>query len=209
MVTSGILTLGDLLESIGIEYSEGFAINGELASEAEPLKDGDVITIKLIPSMAATIEEQTKAAEEEKAVSPVRVVEETAIHKAFSEDPMEDIEELPYTVPEKEDKEPHSLAYYEAQGIDLRSLPVPKPPVPVIDEKDAVPELTVILNDKPITLPPKTDGEPHTFIELMSYANIDTKNPMGSDVELTLNGREISFGEELHEGDKAVIRWRN
>ena len=192
VVTSGILTLGDLL-----------------ASEAEPLKDGDVITIKLIPSMAATIEEQTKAAEEEKAVSPVRVVEETAIHKAFSEDPMEDIEELPYTVPEKEDKEPHSLAYYEAQGIDLRSLPVPKPPVPVIDEKDAVPELTVILNDKPITLPPKTDGEPHTFIELMSYANIDTKNPMGSDVELTLNGREISFGEELHEGDKAVIRWRN
>ena len=209
VVTSGILTLGDLLESIGIEYSEGFAINGELASEAEPLKDGDVITIKLIPSMAATIEEQTKAAEEEKAVSPVRVVEETAIHKAFSEDPMEDIEELPYTVPEKEDKEPHSLAYYEAQGIDLRSLPGPKPPVPVIDEKDAVPELTVILNDKPITLPPKTDGEPHTFIELMSYANIDTKNPMGSDVELTLNGREISFGEELHEGDKAVIRWRN
>ncbi|MCM1299164.1 MAG: pilus assembly protein PilM [Firmicutes bacterium] len=209
ITTAGILTLGDLLSSIGIEYSDGFAINGELASQAEPLKDGDVITIKLIPSMAESIEERAKAAETEKAVSPVRVVEETAIHTAFIEDPMEDIEDVSYTVPEKEDNEPHSLAYYEAQGVDLRSLPVPKPPEPVLTEKDAVPQLTVILNEKPITLPPKTDGEPHTFIELMSYANIDTKNPMGSSVELTLNGREIGFGEELREGDRAIIRWRN
>lgn len=266
VVTAGILTLGDLLSSIGIEYSEGFAINGEFVPEAEPLKDGDVVTIKLIPSVAAGIEERTKAADREKAVSPVRVVEETAIHKAFSEKPISEGENTPYTVPAKqenqpvqqvqpiqqpqpvqqpqpiqqaqsvqpsyephyakedtedsddlidvsaaevEDKEPHSLAYYEAQGVDLRSLPVPKPPVPVITEKDKVPELTVLLNGSPITLPSKTDGDPHTFIELMSYANLDTKNPMGSDVELTLNGREINFGEELHEGDKAVIRWRN
>lgn len=222
IVTAGILTLGDLLSSIGIEYSEGFAINGELVPEAQPLKDGDTVTIKLVPSMAASLEEKAKAAEAEKSVSPVRVVEETAIRKAFSEDPLENLEEVPYTVPtaeaepaeeeetyvpEVEEKEPHSLAYYAAQGIDLRSLP--KPPAPVIKEKDEIPQLTVLLNDKAITLPSKTDGEPHTFIELMSYANIDTKNPMGTGVELTLNGREISFGEELHEGDKAVIRWRD
>ncbi len=48
ITTGGILTLGDLLNSIGIEYSEGFAINGQYAEEASLLSDGDIITLKLM-----------------------------------------------------------------------------------------------------------------------------------------------------------------
>lgn len=77
------------------------------------------------------------------------------------------------------------------------------------ESKGWVAPITLNLNGSPITLPEKNDGEPHTFLELMKYANIDTKNPGGHGVELSLNGLEISFGEELHEGDTAVVRWKD
>ncbi len=42
----------------------------------------------------------------------------------------------------------------------------------------------------------------------MNKVDLDTKNPKGRDIELTLNGMEISFGAELHEGDRAIVRWK-
>ena len=48
-----------------------------------------------------------------------------------------------------------------------------------------IPPITLTLNGSPITLPEKNDGELHTFLELMTYADLDTKNPGGRGVELT------------------------
>ena len=46
------------------------------------------------------------------------------------------------------------------------------------------------------------------IIELMALANIDTKTPPPSgNMILTLNGKNASFMDMLHEGDSVIIRW--
>ena len=177
IVTGGILTLGDLLNSIGVEYSRSFAINGEYAKEGDLLHDGDKITIKL----AADSEETPAPAPKPVSVSvakPVPVLEPKAEPEPEPE---------PEPDPEHEDEE-------DSSEPDLSLI---------------VPEMTVSLNGLPLTLPEKTDGEPHIFLELMNYADIDTEKPSGTNVEITLNGVDVSFAEELHQGDEAVVRWRD
>lgn len=219
IITGGILTLGDLLDSIGIEYTEGFAINGNLAAQSELLHDGDVITIKMIPSLIEKGGPDFNTPTE-------NVNNISAPSAGFGADPVSQKEQPPVYANQAGQAVAYSGSYEEEQPTQqIRSsaqaiqTDVVKTPTlaetagMTRDEKmqaaeDTVPALTLNLNGKPITLPEKTDGEPHTFIELMSYVDIDTKNPMGSNVELILNGTEISFGEELHEGDHAIVRWK-
>lgn len=106
-------------------------------------------------------------------------------------------------------KPAHTLEEYTSAPV---TVPAPEPepePDPEPNLSLVVPELTVTLNDRPLTLPQKNDGEPHLFLELMNYADIDTENPQGTILEITLNGVDVSFGEELHSGDVAIVRWRN
>ena len=44
--------------------------------------------------------------------------------------------------------------------------------------------------------------------ESMAIANIDLENPPPSgDMILTLNGKNVSFMDVIHNGDVAVIKW--
>ena len=80
----------------------------------------------------------------------------------------------------------------EAESIDMSSIGT----------------ITVYLNDKPTVLPARSDNSPHEFLELMALADIDTKNPPPScNMLLLLNGKDASFMDILHDGDKIVIRW--
>lgn len=252
VTTGGILTLGDLLGSIGIEYSEGFAINGEYAEESELLSDGDVITLRLAPeggrvnnAEADDISEavynsesvlhsaSVPAADTAPASAPKTAVNsavqyanaetEPNISAAINEAASETISRAPVS----------EAAYKPSDPVPSFSSAAPAPArpaysapsyvssygqtaeeEPVVEEEPAappveiVPALTLTLNGRPLTLPEKTDGTPHTFLELMNKVDLDTKNPKGRDIELTLNGMEISFGEELHEGDRAIVRWK-
>ncbi len=79
-------------------------------------------------------------------------------------------------------------------------------------QDNAVPEDTegfrITLNGKSITLEPRPNDRPHEFIELMALADIDLDSPPKSgDMILTVNGKEASFMDVLHEGDSAVIKW--
>ena len=177
IVTGGVLTLGDLLNSIGVEYADNFAINGEYAKEGDLLRDGDKITIKL-------------AAPAPEAVQPAVTTAPT-----------------PAPAPA-----PSAASAPAAETYVPAAAPAPEPepePEPEVNFSNLVPELTVTLNDMPLTLPEKNNGEPHIFLELMNYADIDTENPQGTSLEITLNGVDVSFGEELHAGDIAIVRWRN
>ncbi len=69
-------------------------------------------------------------------------------------------------------------------------------------------EFKVILNGKTITLESRPETMPHEFIELMALADIDLENPpAGANMILTLNGKDISFMDVIHNGDVAVIKW--
>ncbi len=68
--------------------------------------------------------------------------------------------------------------------------------------------ISVFLNSKRITLDATKDGSPHEFLELMALADIDLSNPPESGkMILTLNGRDASFMDLLHSGDRIVIKW--
>lgn len=226
ITTGGILTLADLLSSIGVEYSEGFAINGKFADESALLSDGDVITLRLdggrpangeygpaddldapdiSQSKRSDISEKIKTPEisnaEEaapstiSASSPVRIPVSASVPAS-----------VPVNDPISSGASAFSSSYSSSYGSSYEQPEAAEEETaPAIE---IVPALTLTLNGRTITLPEKTDGTPHTFVELMNKVDLDTKNPKGRDIELTLNGAEISFGEELHEGDRAVVRWK-
>lgn len=230
IVTGGILTLGDLLEFLGIEYAEGFAVNGKLADQGEALHDGDRVAIKIISApesgyyegeggAAAAADKQTEEAYNLNPPSPniLSISAQSANNQAV-DSRSADLHSLNMQI---EKAKQGGLGFSAEQRTNLTenraafsAAPQKEPskeeaPSLAFKTADTIPALTLTLNGEPLTLPEKQDGEPHTFIELMSYVDIDTKNPKGSNVELTLNGAEISFGEELHDGDKAVVRWKN
>lgn len=250
VVTGGILTLGDLLTSLGIEYSEGFFVNGAPADQTYLLCDGDSVTIKMIqsimgndsPNEQSRIDELNKQIKE--ANSGIRTIQSLAASSSGQR-----AQESVFGVTEQRDTAENAATITSAkqpQGTEAAAPSTDTRPSSAEAEKTGslsestdevsenakndegnnvpkgrnlnleiygigkgnIPPITLTLNGSPITLPAKNDGEPHTFLELMSYADLDTKNPAGSSVELTLNGKEISFGEELHQGDKAVVRWK-
>lgn len=209
IVTGGILTLGDLLNSIGIEYSEDFAINGEYAEEFALLSDGDVITLRLAPAGKKRTEAKAETEYENKADKPEIKAAPAAV-RALK--PAAEAKPALNTVYGESDyigSAEEEEAVYEAKTSALNTgTPKEQPADSEPNQEDIIPSLTLMLNGKPLTLPEKRDGIPYTFLELMNHVDIDTKNPMGRDIELTLNGAEINFGEELHDGDRAVVRWK-
>lgn len=241
IVTGGILTLGDLLEFLGIEYAEGFAVNGKLADQGEALHDGDRVAIKIISAPESGYYEgeggaAAAAPDNQAAGGQTAMGQTSAGYNENVQVPNVQNAGIGNANGKADDSRNFDLQSLNMQlekakhgGLGLSAgrepnlsenktafAPAPKKEpsreeAPSLSFKavDVVPALTLTLNGEPLTLPEKLDGEPHTFIELMSYVDIDTKNPKGSNVELTLNGAEISFGEELHDGDKAVVRWKN
>lgn len=230
IVTGGILTLGDLLNSIGVEYTEGFAINGEYAEEFALLSDGDVITLRLAPAGKRIVKAETEITADEEAYEsePVRSPAVQAPAPAAAKPVTAPASVTPpsrVTAPVPASAAV-SAAAPEISNTAAYSKPSVSQPAYVpsannlsvsdkqaaeeeADQGDIIPALTLILNGKSLTLPEKRDGIPHTFLELLNHVDIDTRNPMGRDIELTLNGSEINFGEELHNGDRAVIKWKD
>lgn len=252
ITTGGILTLGDLLNSIGIEYSKGFAINGQLAEEASLLSDGDVITLRMItesernaikesayvppsasaPDFSAAVSESAKtgfpvktdavsseAFEPRRASSAFAAVQEPQL-RSVSASTLESVRPNAAITEAEAEKTAETAPDYKPAAVRSENAFSTYPESDRDfdadegngkDEEEAidiVPAITLTLNGKPLTLPEKNDGTPHTFVELMNKVDLDTKNPKGRDIELTLNGMEISFGAELHEGDRAIVRWK-
>lgn len=66
----------------------------------------------------------------------------------------------------------------------------------------------VILNGRSIELPPRPNGAPHEFIELMALADIDIDNPPPSgNMITTVNGKNAGFMDRINYGDNIIIRW--
>lgn len=251
IVTGGILTLGDLLEFLGVEYAEGFAVNGKLADQGEVLHDGDRVALKMIPeaneiyyetnngAAAPVMQGAQPAGIQAAAPQPVNPIENRHAAESYNAGVQgnaqnmnsqgfggtavnshnTDLQALNMQIENARRADVGPLGARETDLVQNKTTAFAAAPnkgsaeaeTPSLAFKVAntIPALTLTLNGEQLTLPEKLDGEPHTFIELMSYVDIDTKKPQGSNIELTLNGVEISFGEELHDGDKAIVRWKD
>lgn len=102
----------------------------------------------------------------------------------------------PETVTDVQPVHKEAPAYVPAFSERQNDMPKTDPGAPI----------TVILNGKPIKLPQNRSG--HEFLELMGLADLDTKDPPpGKNINIKLNGKDVSFMDPLKEGDVAVIRW--
>lgn len=81
------------------------------------------------------------------------------------------------------------------------------PKAPETTEKPVEKGVTIRLNGKVITLDKPQNDSPNIFLELMAIADIDTNNPQGTDIELSVNGKTANFMDVLHDGDECIVRW--
>jgi cell division protein FtsA len=79
-----------------------------------------------------------------------------------------------------------------------------------IEETIVEPGISVILNGEIVTLVKHLDGMPHTFLELLNYADIDPANPPSAKAEyiMTINNAPAGFSDELKDGDEAELKWK-
>lgn len=85
---------------------------------------------------------------------------------------------------------------------DLPEFTVQKPAQPVARP------LTIRLNGAPLALPPKADGEPYYFMDVLQHSGLDFGN-LQRPVELLLNGAACDFRQKLAEDDDVVVRYQD
>lgn len=76
--------------------------------------------------------------------------------------------------------------------------------VPVL-AKQLFRSIHVLLNEKPITLPAKDNGQPYYLMDLLERSGLDFEH-LNSPVYLAVNGQEAGFREVIKDQDSVVIR---
>lgn len=113
-------------------------------------------------------------------------------------------EAKPVPVPEAE---PSAVQEVKPEPVqEVRPAPVPvqeAPPEPRLRIKKRT--LEVILNGKPLILPPKENDQPYYVMDLLERSGVDFET-LDRPVQLAVNGMECSFSQELRERDSVTIR---
>ena len=113
-------------------------------------------------------------------------------------------EAKPVSVPEAE---PSAVQEVKPEPVqEVRPAPVPvqeAQPEPRLRIKKRT--LEVILNGKPLILPPKENDQPYYVMDLLERSGVDFET-LDRPVQLAVNGMECSFSQELRERDSVTIR---
>lgn len=225
VTVSEVETLGDLVQVLPFDTTTlNFYKSGKQLTIDYYLNEGDdiITSDKTADDNASKAGRLAKAiangfTDGEAAAEVPSFTEAAAVTEVTAEKELPDVTEV--AVPEVEVKI-DAKASEKTEAKDTE--PVPKSvsefvPEPVSEsaaepeqniEAPAEEEFKVILNGKTITLENRPETMPHEFIELMALADIDLENPpAGANMILTLNGKDISFMDVIHNGDVAVIKW--
>ena len=65
--------------------------------------------------------------------------------------------------------------------------------------------ITVIVNGEPVELSGK---DTYIFVDIFTHISFDLQAGKGRAIATVLNGRDAQFSEELHEGDKIELYWK-
>lgn len=66
-------------------------------------------------------------------------------------------------------------------------------------------KVIVIVNQKPIVMRGKKN---YTFVDIFDYINFDTSKMRGSGIATLVNGRDAQYTQELYNGDKIDVYWK-
>lgn len=208
--------LGDIE---GAATCREITLNGEYAFLETPLKNGDVIVIKLANEENEEEEEKKedkiqrkekngpeekaaiKVAEEEQKTDgrrvSVPVERETA--EALGRETVQKQQERSIQWQETEPAEKKEMESYQQEKV-----PAKQEETELGHQKAKLRKLLFYLNDSLITLPQKEDGSPYYLMDMIEYSGIDLKNPQGN-IRLTVNKSQAMFQQALSEGDRIEI----
>ena len=65
--------------------------------------------------------------------------------------------------------------------------------------------LEILLNDEPLVLPPKEDGQPYYLMDLLTHSGIDFDH-LDRPIRLAVNGAESGFQQIIRTDDSVEIR---
>ena len=57
-------------------------------------------------------------------------------------------------------------------------------------------------------IPPKEDGSPHQFLDMLNFVDIDPSQPQGK-IVLGLNGQSASYLDIVRDQDRVDIHWED
>ena len=66
-------------------------------------------------------------------------------------------------------------------------------------------EVEILLNGKPLVLPPKENGQPYYVMDLLERSGVDFETLEGP-VRLAVNGVECGFSQAVKDRDSITIR---
>ena len=67
-------------------------------------------------------------------------------------------------------------------------------------------DIEVIVNNQPVRM---TGKDNYIYVDVFNYIDFDRSTPHGTSVATKINGRDAEFVEQLHNGDRLEIYWRN
>lgn len=203
-------------------------LNGEPASLDTPLRNGDIVRIRTHENEESTEDKEADTVEfdfENKADTddldwevvsvidhiPGNITSEEAVLEAAAADKTTDGHE---TDLDEEagwdgwDEDETDGDDWDADEAYLESRPAAPFSAPDTFQKPAPklprPDVLLHLNNAPLRLPGKENGEPYYLMDMIEYSGIDIKHPRGR-VRLTVNGSPGMFQQELRTGDVICI----
>ena len=169
-------------------------LNGERADLETPLKNGDVIVLRM-PGEEA----EPEAEEEPEELSEIS--EEEPVSESDTDPGTEEVSE-PKETPASEGTA--ELEEAPGAGEALKPEEVSEPARVSEPVKRPEPKVHFHLNGQPISLPKKEDGSAYFLMDMIQYSGIDLKQAKGR-ITLTVNGTPGVFLQQLREGDNIRI----
>ena len=98
----------------------------------------------------------------------------------------------------------------EASAVPENELPeneLPKNDIQeeIHEEDSSKNTVTVIVNGEPVELSGK---DTYIFVDIFTHISFDLQAGKGRAIATVINGRDARFSEELHEGDKIELYWK-
>ncbi len=168
-------TLGELL---GPDFSGQVLVNNIQVPMDTPLEQGDVVFTmrQTVPAGSAPVQAAVPAA-----TAPVKPVAPAAAPAAAPVQPAA-----------------------SAPAAPVSAVPQPTPIPAAVRSVVRSSEVHLILNGKPLDLPPKEDGSPYYLMDLLEYSGIDFEH-LDRTVRLEVNGVERGFQHQLKDRDSVSI----
>lgn len=198
IVNVDFYTVEQVLEFLDLPKDNTFEItvNKDIAAPDTKVYDRFKLDYKVTGAMASSYTDLAEATPED-----IKAMEEKKLKEKESQDNFaaELLQEEAKVDESKAEEQTSNTATDNTVNEENAGEEKEEEPAPIID-------MAVIVNKSPIVLKGKSS---YVFVDVFDYINFDLSNPQGTGIVTDLNGHQAQFLEELKEGDKLDIYWKD